>query len=197
MKKSIANVEKSNEKHSIHMIKDWKIVKKFVAYIKRTGNNFQHPLRFASEQEVEIRFRTVCEVTERFMKSAEKVAQLLDESTAKECNLLHTAMQDGGTQFYLHLSTVSPWFSPIGHIQTALGSSITTTLHLAYALPKKLKFLLKRILFCGMATDDIRSSQKLFFATILLSKQEYIKNHGLWPAASMLNPRMRDSSFQI
>lgn len=46
MKNGIADVQMSNEVHTIQMIKDWKLLKKVFAYIKRTEKNSQVLLRF-------------------------------------------------------------------------------------------------------------------------------------------------------
>lgn len=90
------------------------MVKKVVAYIKRTGKNSQLSLGFELELEVETRFETVCEKKERFIKSAEKVAARLDEGTTKNatyCPQLCRMMERSFSHTYLQSFNISLLFN--------------------------------------------------------------------------------------
>lgn len=98
---------------------------------------------------METRHGPGCEVTERFIKSADKVSELQDEGTTKEFNLWQTAVQNDRTHFYPHLSAIVQCFSANRLLQTAWEASPSPTIHLSYPLLEKIEVLIKdNVVWC-------------------------------------------------
>lgn len=180
---------------------DLERVKTIVRIFKQGGWNSLLPDGHALIQEVETRFGTTHSVVQRFLKSADKVGEIIarkdsETATAAFRDLDRHYTVDGNVSFPA-LEAIVEAFKPIRHMQTAFEADLEPTMHLVLPMLSSAKTQIRR-LQSGMAqganfVTPHRMTQEL--CGLVLAELEKLEVHDLWIAACLLHPRMRSLSF--
>lgn len=187
--------DNTDEPFAASVTKDIQAMKKVIAWMKRTGKNSELPRGFALMQEIDTRFGTIHDITERFIRSAQYLPSLLESNGLTAFDSITSRIGADGTTSFPYLQAVVTCFKGIRHAQTALEAAEVPTLPLVLPLLDNIKSRLGSLSRGGISLDHDCPEETSRMAGILLPHMEAIKVHDLWIAACLLHPGMRDLAF--
>jgi len=178
---------------------DFKAMKKIVENSKKAGWNCNLPVGYHLIQEVETRFGTHYVVAERFLKSREKVWDLIvSQKNASGRKLYKSLLQQEGE--LPTIQAIVDVFRPVYDATILFQAAHQPTLHnvlpnLQYCLEELGK--LQRGELIQRENDNVVSPSvyAMRLSGMMAAELKRIKVHDLWLVACFLYPLMRDFSF--
>jgi len=182
------------------IIKDFNAMKKIVTHSKKSGWNASLPTGYHLIQEVETRFGTHFIVAERFLKSSEKVRDLIVSQKYKDALKSYNSLVTDPDGEFVAILAITDAFKPVYDATVEFGMAHQPCLHKVLPALQYCRDELSKIERgeCVLRSNN-RSVRPSVYSMRLCAEMKSeickIEVHDLWLVACFLYPHLRRFEF--